>query len=182
MPTGSPAVHLGMFTALPSPRKELAEPRSCCPPCPRVPALVCDLHLSLSCCSLLKLAAQLALCNTKEGRDFRDLWVIFFFHPHKAPLATDLEDYAWCHVPDSPLCFKRERGSKKKKWQTIAWYSLWFFMTWCVWLCEEARDQPLIKAQEKTHAITTAFHLFESSAFDSIYCWLNQDVNSRTDS
>lgn len=81
MPTGRPAVRLGMFTALPSPHKELAEPRSCCPPCPRVPALVCNLHLSLSCCSLLKLAAQLALCNTKEGRDFRDLWVIFFLSP-----------------------------------------------------------------------------------------------------
>lgn len=32
--------------------------------------------------------------------------------------------------------------------------------------------------QEKPQAISTVFHPFESSAFDNIYHWLNQDINS----
>lgn len=100
----------------------------------------------------------------------------------KAPLAMDLEDYALCHITNSLLCFKRKRGTANKKRQIIAWCSLWFFLMWCLWLCEETREQPTVTAQEKPHTISTIFHLFESSAFDSIYCWLNQDINSLTDS
>lgn len=42
----------------------------------------------------------------------------------------------------------------------------------------EAKEQPITTAQEKLHAVSTVFHLFESSAFDSIYWWVNQDINS----
>ena len=94
----------------------------------------------------------------------------------------DLEDYVLCHIPNTLLCFIRERGTENKKWQIIAWHSLWFFLMWCFWLCGETKEQPIITAQEKPHAISTIFHLFESSAFDSVYCWLNQDINSLTDS
>lgn len=96
-------------------------PGPAAPPRPRasIPAALWDLHLSLSrwqsyqlCWGLLKLGAQLALCNTKEGRE-RLQGSMSHFPPlrqHKAPL--DLEDYALCHVPNSLLCFKRERGTE----------------------------------------------------------------------